>query len=103
MLKEHNVPQSTITFEGLNKPLSSVETCDGGTCRTGGLCSVVVAVTVVWTVEHCLIMVVGVTGRASREAPGACGDMHSFSDGESPIFVFVNYFKAGYKKEHLVN
>lgn len=42
------------------------------TCSTGGLCSVVVAVTVVWTVEPCLIMVVGVTGRANSDAPGAC-------------------------------
>lgn len=55
--------------------------CGGVTCSTGGLCSVVVAVTVVWTVEPCLIMVVGVTGRASSDAPGACrtaGEIISF-------------------------
>lgn len=32
----------------------------------------VVAVTEVWTVDPCLIMVVGVTGRARRDVPGAC-------------------------------
>lgn len=46
--------------------------CVGVTCSTGGLCSVVVAVTEVWTVDPCLIMVVGVTGRARRDVPGAC-------------------------------
>lgn len=44
----------------------------GITCSTGGLCNVVVAVTVVCTVEPCFIMVVGVTGRVSRDPPGAC-------------------------------
>ena len=42
------------------------------TCSTGGLCSVVEAATVVWTVVPCLMMVVGGTGRGSRDAPGAC-------------------------------
>lgn len=32
----------------------------------------VVVVAVVWTAEPCLIMVVGVMERASRDAPGAC-------------------------------
>lgn len=32
----------------------------------------VVGVTVVWTVGPCLIIVVGVTGRASIDVPGAC-------------------------------
>lgn len=44
-------------------------------CSTGGLCSTVVAVTVLWTVEPCLIMVVGVTGRASSDAPGVCREV----------------------------
>lgn len=46
--------------------------CVGVTCCTGGLCSAVEVVTVVWTAEPCLIMAVGVTGQASSDAPGAC-------------------------------
>lgn len=46
--------------------------CGRLTCSTGGLCNVVVGVTEVWTVEPCLIIVVGVTGRASIDVPGAC-------------------------------
>ena len=46
--------------------------CGRYTCSTGGLCSLVVAVTVVWTVEPCFIIVVGVTERASSDVPGAC-------------------------------
>ena len=42
------------------------------TCRTGGLCRVVVAVTVVCTVETCLIIVVGVTARVNSDTAGAC-------------------------------
>lgn len=45
---------------------------DTFTCSTGGLCRVVVAVIVVWAEEPCLMVVVGVTGRASRGAPGVC-------------------------------
>lgn len=44
-----------------------------GTCRTGGLCRVVAPVTVVYTVETCLIIVAGVTARFSSDAAGACG------------------------------
>lgn len=57
-----------------NFALCTVRLCVSGrvTCSTGGLCSVVVGVTVVWTVEPCLIIVVGVTGRASIDVPGAC-------------------------------
>lgn len=54
----------------------------GVTCSTGGLCSAVVAVTVVCTVAPCLMMAVGVTGRVSRDAPGAYrtgGDMIYFT------------------------
>lgn len=42
------------------------------TCRIGGLCRVVVAVTVVCPVETCLIIVVGVTAPVNSEAAGAC-------------------------------
>lgn len=62
----------------------------------------VVAVTVVWTVEPCLIMVVGVTGRARSDAPGAyrtAGEMIFFTNS-SPFFVsfvfFISY-RAGCK------
>lgn len=44
------------------------------TCSTGGLCNVVVAVTVVCTADPCFIIVVGVTGRVIRDAAGACTD-----------------------------
>lgn len=49
------------------------------TCSTGGLCNVVVAVTVVCTAEPCFIIVVGVTGRVSSDAPGACKEILLFT------------------------
>lgn len=50
-----------------------------------------VAVTVVWTVETCLIIAVGVTARVNSDAAGACrtNDEH---DVEAPYLQAKNVF-----------
>lgn len=47
--------------------------CVTVTCKTGGLCRAVVAITVVCAEETCLIIVVGVTARVNSDEAGACG------------------------------